>query len=130
MGESTPLAAISDRPELWAFLLSNAAVFVFATMLTAVSYVVYRRQNHSASFRTAKAGFGIFTIGGLIEPVYELTIGATRGEQVLRKEVLIVQTVEAVLFAIGFGLLVYSIFHYRGPDTAYSERYTPESDSD
>lgn len=112
---------MAEPPELWAFLLTNVAAFVFSGLLTALSFAAYRRYDGNPSYRLAAIGFGLITFGGLVEPVYELAI---RGSYELPgREMLAVHAVEGLLIAVGFGVLLYSISRYRRrpPTTAVRE---------
>lgn len=97
---------MSEPPELWAFLLSNALVLVLGGALTAISFLASRRSGQR-SFRNAALGFGLITLGALVEAVYELGI---RGSYHLNgKELLVLHTVEGIFIAVGLAALFYSL---------------------
>jgi len=68
---------MAEPPEMWTFVLANLFTFGFGLVLTALSYVAYRSVGRSRSFRTSTVGFGLITLGGLAEPVYQLVPRAT-----------------------------------------------------
>lgn len=109
---------MADPPELWTFVLANIIAVGLGTVMTGVSlYAYYARRRRS--FRDTTVGFGTLTVGMGIEPLYQLGIkeGATPGG----RELLALQTIEAVLLGIGFGLLFYSIYRH---DSGGSRQYT------
>lgn len=94
------------RPELWAFVLANAGLFVVSSVLTGLSYLAYRRDERP-TFKLASVGFGLVVLGGLVEPVYQLVV---RGDyNITGSELLLLQTGEGVLIAGGLGVLFYAI---------------------
>lgn len=97
---------MSEPPELWAYLLSNAVVLLLGGALATISFLAYRRSGQR-SFRDAAAGFGLITLGSLVEAAYELGI---RGSyHISGKELLVLHTVEGVFIAVGLGALFYSL---------------------
>lgn len=106
---------MAEPPELWTFLLANLFVFGFGATLTTLSYYAYRVNDRLPSFRLSTIGFGVLTIGGVVEPIYQLGI---RGDySVSGRELLALQSIEGVFVAVGLGLLFYSIYiHDSGSD--------------
>lgn len=105
------------RPELWAFVLANAGLFIVSSVLTGLSYLAYRRDGRS-TYKFATIGFGFVVLGGLVEPLYQLGV---RGDyNITGNELLFLQTAEALLIASGLGILFYAITRY----TANGERTT------
>lgn len=102
---------MAEPLEFWVFALANLFVFGFGSILTVLSYLAYRSRSGAPSFRNATLGFGIITIGGLVEPVYQLGV---RGDYHLTgREMLAMQAIEGGLMAIGLGLLFYAIAGYQ-----------------
>ncbi|WP_313690971.1 DUF7521 family protein [Halorarum halobium] len=94
-------------PELWAFILANVGLFLVGSTLALLSYLAYRRNRGRRSYRLSTIGFGFVVFGGLVEPVYQLS---ARGDYVLtRDELLLLQSGETLLMAVGLGILFYSI---------------------
>ncbi len=99
---------MAGPPELWTFVLANLFVFGFGATLTTLSYYAYRVNGREQSFRTSTLGFGVLTVGGVVEPVYQLGL---RGDYLITgRELLVLQTIEGVFLAVGLGLLFYSIY--------------------
>lgn len=101
---------MAEPPEVWTFAAANVASFAFGAVLTGLSYLAYRYRGQSASFLYATLGFGTITAGGLAEPVYQL--GFKADNTASGRELLVLQTIEGALVAIGLGLLFYSIYQY------------------
>ncbi len=102
---------MSDPPELWTFLFANLFVFAFGATLTTLSYYAYRSQGRPSSFRLSTWGFAALTMGGIVEPLYQLGI---KGDyNISGRELLALQSMENTFFAIGLGLLFYSIYIHR-----------------
>lgn len=97
---------MAEPPELWAFLLSNVVVFVFGGAITALSLLAYRRSG-TPSFRSATVGFGLITVGALVEAAYQL--GLRGSYELPARELLMLQTAEGVLIAGGLAALFYSL---------------------
>lgn len=110
---------MANPPELWTFAIANLVAVGLGTIMTGLSFYAYYVRQRRRSFRDATAGFGVLTLGMAIEPFYQLGIreGTTPGG----RELLALQTVEAVLLGIGFGLLFYSIYRH---DSDRQQRYT------
>ena len=109
-----------DEPELWAFVLANASLFVVSSVLTGLSYLAYRRSDSRASYRFASLGFGLVVLGGLVEPLYQLVV---RGDyNITGGELLLLQTGEGFLIASGLGILFYAITHHRTGTSASGGR--------
>lgn len=110
--------------ELWAFIIANVGLFVVSSTLAGLSYIAYRRQRRRRSYRLATVGFGFVVLGGLMEPVYQLSV---RADYVItRTELLLLQSGETFLLAIGLGILFYAITRHRtGGDAAASDRISP-----
>lgn len=119
---------MAEPPELWSFLLANLFVFAFGATLTTLSYYAYRTSDRRASYRLSTIGFGVLTLGGVVEPLYQL---GYRGDyHISGRELLALQTMEGVFIAIGFGLLFYSIYiHNSASRTERLEQLDPTSDS-
>ena len=100
---------MAEPPELWAFVLSNFLLLLMGGILMGLSYRAYYRSGNG-SFRAASAGFGVITVGSLVEIIYELGI---RGSYHLSgRELLALHTVEGVLIATGMAILFYSVARY------------------
>lgn len=99
---------MAEPPELWAFLFANLFVFGFGATLTTLSYYAYRANGRQPSFRLSTIGFGVLTLGGIAEPVYQL--GLKQDYLISGRELLVLQTIEGVFVAVGLGLLFYSIY--------------------
>lgn len=112
---------MANQPELWTFVLANLVAVGLGTIMTGLSFYAYYLRQRRRSFRDATAGFGLLTLGMAVEPVYQLGIKhpSTPGG----RELLVLQTGEAILLALGFGLLFYSIYRH---DSDRSQQYTKE----
>ena len=98
---------MSKPPELWAFIIANTGIFLAGGVLTGLSYLAYRQNRRQASYRFATVGFGLVVLGGLVEPAYQLGI---RGDYHLDgNEMLLLQSGEGAIIAMGLGLLFYAI---------------------
>lgn len=120
---------MAEPPELWTFLLANLFVFGFGATLTTLSYYAYRTNDRKPSFLISTLGFGILTIGGIVEPIYQL---GYRGDfQISGRELLALQTLEGAFVAVGLGMLFYSIYiHEASTRSHHSERVELSTDSD
>lgn len=119
---------MAEPPELWSFLVANLFVFAFGATLTTLSYYAYRTSDRRASYRLSTIGFGVLTIGGVVEPLYQL--GYRTDYQISGRELLALQSLEGAFVAIGFGLLFYSIYiHNSESSTKRVEQLDPSSDS-
>lgn len=114
---------MAEPPEVLAFLVSNLVVLCFGTILAVFSYVTYRRHD-GEHFRYAAIGFGLVTLGGLTESIYQFGV---KGSYWLGgRELLAVQSAEGLLIGLGLALLFYSIYSFSParPDLAEWEPTT------
>ena len=118
---------MAEPPELWAFAVANLFTFVFGATLTSLSYYAYRSTGRRRSFGLSTVGFGLITVGGLAEPVYQLGL---KGDYHLSgRELLALQTAEGLLIAVGLGLLFSSIYiHNTGGRSHPVERFDGSAD--
>lgn len=101
---------MAEPPELWTFAIANLLTFGLGVVLTGLSYHAYRVNSYNPSFRRATIGFGLLTLGMVVEPAYQLGI---RGDYRLGgRELLALQTIEGVLLGVGLGMLFYSIYRH------------------
>jgi hypothetical protein len=99
---------MSNPPELWTFIIANVIGSALALLMTLLSFLAFRATDRSQSFRSATIGFGLLTLGTMVEPMYQLI---WRGDYNLSgRELLGLQSVEAMLLGLGFGVLFYSIY--------------------
>ncbi|MFB6359786.1 MAG: hypothetical protein ABEH59_00525 [Halobacteriales archaeon] len=118
---------MAEPPELWTFLIANLFVFAFGATLTTLSYYAYRTNDRRPSYRLSTIGFGILTLGGVVEPLYQL--GYSGDYQISGRELLALQTMEGAFVAIGLGLLFYSIYiHRSGSRSERVEQLDPASE--
>lgn len=100
---------MAEPVEFWAFLLGNAGTLLVGGGLTALSYRAYVRT-HRDALRIAASGFGLVTLGSLVEVGYELGI---RGSYHLDgRELLALHTVESVVIMLGLVLVFVSLSQY------------------
>lgn len=112
---------MAENPELWAFVLANIGLFVISSVLAGVSYVAYRQSGDQASYRLATIGFGFVSLGGLVEPVYQLIVRDGPSVTVTGTELLWLQAGEGILIAGGLGLLFYAITHHDSGSSSAEE---------
>lgn len=118
---------MAEPPEFWAFLLANLVLGLFGGVLTALSFTAYRR-NGKTSFRNATLGFAFVTLGGSVEPIYQLPV---KGSYELGgREMLALQSVEGILIGLGLALLFFSIYAYERPSTGAELGWTPSGDAE
>ncbi|WP_266082749.1 hypothetical protein [Haladaptatus caseinilyticus] len=98
---------MAKSPELWAFILSNALLFISGSILLALSFLAYYQNPRSKSYRYATTGFGIVVLGGIVSPVYRLLI--RNDYQLNASQRLLLQSGKNVLLAVGLGLVFYAI---------------------
>lgn len=96
-------------PEFWSFISVSLLVFVFGGILTAISFVAYRRER-KRSLQGASLGFLFVTASGVVGVVYQIFI--ERSYYLGGVELLRLQTIEGVLLALGFLTLLYSVYQY------------------
>lgn len=119
---------MAEPPELWTFLLANLFVFGFGATLTTLSYYAYRVNDRKPSFRLSTIGFGVLTLGGVVEPIYQLGL---KGDYLISgQELLALQSIEGVFVALGLGLLFYSIYVHKSPRTTeYLDSFDQSADT-
>lgn len=101
---------MAEPPEFWLFTVTNVIVFVLGSIVTMMSYLAYRSQPASRSFRNSTLGFAFITLGGAVEPIYQLGV---RGDYNLDgREILAMQGAEGILIAVGLALLFFAITDY------------------
>lgn len=101
---------MAEPPEFWTFLLTNLVIFCFGAVLTGLSFYAYLASDGRRSFRTSTVGFGSITLGGLVDPVYQL--GVKGGYDMANRELLALQTVEGLFVGLGLGLLFLAIYRH------------------
>lgn len=117
---------MAEPPELWTFVAFNLLVLLFGGILAGFSYVTYRRKG-STHFGYAALGFGFVTLGGVTELLYQV---GWKGSYLLgERELLTVQSVEALLMGLGLGLLFYSIYTF-SPQRRTLTEWDDDSDVD
>ncbi len=92
--------------EIFGFILINIITLIFGSILSILSYRVYRQRGNQ-SFKVATVGFVTVTVGTIVEAMYEL--GIRRSFELTGRELITLHTIESLLLAIGLGLLFYSI---------------------
>lgn len=100
---------MGNPPEFWAYLLSNALVLVLGGILTGLSGAAYRRRGRR-SFAVAAVGFGLVTLGSLVEAIYEL--GIHQSFALSERELLALHAFEGLVIAVGLAALFYSLKEY------------------
>lgn len=118
---------MAEPPELWTALLVNVAIALFGGVLTMLSYTSYQRTNRR-SFRNATLGFAFITLGGTVEPFYQILF--RQSYSLGQRELLALQTVEGLLIAIGLALLFYSIFSFNSSTSGVDVHWDPSDSSD
>lgn len=91
-------------------LLVNGVVFLFGCLITGFSYLAYRNAASPSAFRWSTLGFGMITVGCVIEPVYQF--GIRRDFDISTVELLRLQALEGVFLALGLVLLFASVYSY------------------
>lgn len=97
---------MTESPDVWLFVLSNVLTFVLGLVLTVVAYKAYRREQADFLLITA-IGFGLLTLGTLTEALYEF--GINSGFHAFGRELYFLRTAEALIIALGFSFLIYSL---------------------
>jgi len=101
---------MAEPPELWMFFIAHFLLFGVGALLTGFSYLAYRASGRSWTFGLSTIGFVFVTLGGVLEPMYELTVKGAYS--LYGRELLLLQTAEGLLISIGLGLLFYSVYRY------------------
>ncbi|RBI63773.1 hypothetical protein DMJ13_04420 [halophilic archaeon] len=105
----TPLAAVSgaSQTEIWALAAARILLVLLIAGFVVLSALAFRRER-KRSMLGAVVGFTLIAVGLLIEVVYEMSI---KGSVFLSgKEVVRLQTVEAVTVLAGFFALLVSVY--------------------
>lgn len=111
---------MSELSWLSLFVVANVFQFLFGAGITGLSYSAYRSSGREA-FRLSTLGFLLITVGGVWAPLYEFGI---KGDyDITPRELLELQVVEGVLFGVGLGFLLLSIY-------SHGSSRTPTTDSD
>lgn len=119
---------MAEPPEFWTFVVANVVIFGFGAVLTGLSYYAYRSDGGSTSFRTSTIGFGLITVGGVVDPVYQL--GVKGDYNMGGRELLALQTVEGLLVGLGLGFLFLAIYrHGRGEGSKNVENLKTTGDT-
>lgn len=105
-------------PEVWVLVAVNFFEFFLGLVMMGVSFLAYWRNGRKPALRNATAGFGLLTLGTVVEPVYQLGFVGTTVLASDRNVVL--QIAEGALISLGFLVLFFSIYRYR----SRSERRT------
>lgn len=100
---------MAEPPELWTFIASNVLILLTGGLMTVLSLLAYRRSRER-SFGTAMAGFGLITVGGVFDVIYEL--GVRNTYELPGRELLALHTVQGVLIAAGLAALYFSLRRY------------------
>ncbi len=100
---------MATSPEFLGFILSNIVLLFVGGALTAISYLAYRRDPTRSLF-SASAGFGLITVGMLVEGVYE--IGFEHPRLLTAVEILRLQILEKVVVIVGLCAVLYSLVRY------------------
>lgn len=100
---------MAEPPELWGFIASNLLILAAGGTMTALSLRAYQRS-HNRSFATATIGFGLITVGGIIDIIYEL--GIRNSYELPGRELLALHTVQGVVIAAGLATLFLSIHRH------------------
>jgi hypothetical protein len=101
---------MNELLSLWLFVIVNMLVFLFGCLITGLSYLAYHSSERNPSFKTTTLGFGLITIGCIVEPVYQF--GIKRDFNVSSLELLQLQALEGTFIALGLILLFSSIYRY------------------
>lgn len=114
-------------PELWAFILANALLFLTGCLLMALSFFAYYQHPRESSYRYSTIGFAFIVLGGLISPVYRL--GIRSDYHLNASQRLLLQSGEGILLAVGLGLLFYAITRHGAGSPPVDERNAGDTDS-
>ncbi|MFQ5871268.1 MAG: hypothetical protein ACE5IB_03805 [Candidatus Geothermarchaeales archaeon] len=88
---------------LWAIRVLKVATVLLGSVIVYLAYRGYQR-NHSRAMFTLSAGFGLITLGAVTEGVLFEFLGF---------ELLQARLAEAVTTALGFFIVIYSVFGRR-----------------
>lgn len=100
---------MAEPVEFWAFVVVNSILFVAGSVLTGLSYRAYLRVRQD-TLRLAAGGFGLITLGGLLELIYQ--IGIRQDYHLSGRELLALQTFESSIITFGLLVIFYAISNY------------------
>ena len=100
---------MSTSPEFLTFAGASVLVLALGGALTVLSYLAYRREE-KRSLWVAGFGFGMITTAGLIAAIYEG--GVRQTYFVSNRELLSLHATQAIVLALGFLALIYSLTRY------------------
>lgn len=97
-------------PEIWIMFAVNFFASFLGLFITGISYFGYRSNDRKPSLRNATIGFGLITLGTVVEPAYQLGIVGTH--VLASNQNVPLQIAEASLTSLGFAVLFLSIYRY------------------
>ncbi|WP_227354102.1 DUF7521 family protein [Haladaptatus salinisoli] len=97
---------LATSSEIWVLTLIRILLVGLAGGFAVVSYLAYRRER-ARSLLGAIFGFGMISVGLIIELAYE--IGVKGSFFLTEAEVVRLQLIEGLFLVVGFVLLFYSI---------------------
>lgn len=83
-----------------AIVIVKTVILLLGTGITYIAYKAYRRTG-SLSLRVLGIGFGVITLGALLAGVADQILSVSLGMGVL---------INSILVAIGFGIVIYSLY--------------------
>lgn len=110
---------MARSPELWAFIVSNALLFISGSVLVTLSFLTYYQNPWVTSYRYSTIGFGFIVLGGVINPVYRLIIRTDYHLNAAQR--LLLQAGESVLLAVGLGLVFFAITRHDSDSATANE---------
>ncbi|RBI58753.1 hypothetical protein DMJ13_25795 [halophilic archaeon] len=106
---------MARSPELWAFIIANALLFISGSVLVILSFLAYYQNPGVRSYWYSTLGFGFIVLGGSISPVYRLIIRTDYHLNAAQR--LLLQAGESILLAVGLGLVFYAITRHDSDST-------------
>ncbi|MFB6178828.1 MAG: hypothetical protein ABEI77_03775 [Halorientalis sp.] len=90
----------------WLYVGTNLLVLLVGGALTYLSYVAYQRTTDE-SLGLATVGFGVVTLGALLEMAYDFLV--TRGRELTTSDLFVLRTVESLVIGLGLLVLFYAL---------------------